>query len=215
MARCPKWLEWRQSLERKRLMEETHLSPRFRTRTFERFRPTPDTRRALDLCRRWAAAYPGGPAADGVGIALVGPVGTGKTHLAAAVVNALVERGHYPLFVSVPDLIARFRAGIESGTAERQLLLAKSAEVLVLDDLGAERVTDWAAEQLYRLINARYEALQPTIVTTNLEPSELAEHLGERAVSRLLEMCRWVRVDGDDWRKTKAAAGARNREITR
>src|SRR5262249_51929228 len=102
-------------------------------------------------------------------------------------------------FITVPDLLTRLRqsydrdggAGGVGGASERELLDdLDGAPVLVLDDLGAERATDWAVERLFGLLNRRHDWRRPTVLTSNLGPKPLAEHLGERIAWRVVEMCR-------------------------
>lgn len=137
------------------------------------------------------------------GLYLAGPTGTGKTHLVAAILQELVEQGVPVLFQAVPDLLDLLRPG--SGSPEQvaeRLQAVKTTELIALDDLGAERETPWATERLYVIINARYNARLPTLVTSNVPPEELEVHTGwERLVSRILEMCHLVILDGADYRK--------------
>jgi DNA replication protein DnaC len=182
-------------------LHSTRISARFRLRVFSSMEQTADNAHALEVCKAWTAKY---PAVDGEGLAITGPVGTGKTHLAAAIVNALHDRGEDVLFAYVPDLMADFRSAISSGGVDRAMDRVTRAGVLVLDDLGAERATEYVQEILPRIINRRYEDLKPVIVTTNLTPRELADQISQRAVSRLTEMCRWLSVDGQDYRRKGA-----------
>jgi DNA replication protein DnaC len=197
--RCAIYSAWAKQEALAARMESTRLSPRFRTRTFETFRETKQNRMAVGLCKTWVESYP----QDGTGLFIYGPVGTGKTHLAAAVVNALLQLGHVALFAYSPDLLADFRAGIKDGSTEEKIQTAMKAPVLVLDDLGAERATDYAQEVLPRIINRRYEDLLPTICTTNLASSQLADQITARSVSRLTECCMWVELIGADFRRAK------------
>jgi DNA replication protein DnaC len=80
---------------------------------------------------------------------------------------------------------------------------AETAPILILDDLGAEKISDWVREQLYIIINRRYENMLPTIVTTNCTTAELVERLGERTVSRLIEMTDAYKITTDDYRLKK------------
>jgi DNA replication protein DnaC len=73
--------------------------------------------------------------------------------------------------------------------------------LLVLDDLGSERVTDWVREQIFLIINSRYEEMLPTVVTTNDTLEELEKHVGQRIISRLMETCQGLILDGEDFRK--------------
>ncbi|HEX8121595.1 MAG TPA: ATP-binding protein [Solirubrobacteraceae bacterium] len=127
---------------------------------------------------------------QGRGIWFVGDVGTGKTTLAMLVSKAAIEAGRSAAIYSLPRLLGVLR---ESMSSEEGLLRLvddlSQVDLLHLDDLGAERATDWVLEQLYAIVNARYEEQRSLVITTNLQPEELADQLGPRIVSRINEIC--------------------------
>ncbi|MFH0899050.1 MAG: AFG1/ZapE family ATPase [Pseudomonadota bacterium] len=138
----------------------------------------------------------------GVGLLIHGTVGTGKTHLVAAFIYSLLERVSYSdvLFVTMPDLLDRIRTSYNAPIRDDVLERALSVPVLVLDDLGKEKITDWVLEKVYQIVNRRYNYQLTTICTTNKAPSQLARHLNDAIASRLMEMCRVVKLSGEDRR---------------
>ncbi|MDR1070934.1 MAG: ATP-binding protein [Gracilibacteraceae bacterium] len=149
-------------------------------------------RKAFQAARDFAAQALTDPAA--VGIMLTGAVGTGKTFLAACVANEIIDR---VLFLIMPDLLDQLRASFDedSKTREQDILdLARSVPVLILDDLGAHNYTEWVRNRIYTILNYRLNERLPTVVTTNLMLSEIEEHLGDRTVSRLSQLCRQFRL---------------------
>jgi DNA replication protein DnaC len=127
---------------------------------------------------------------EGRGLWLEGDVGTGKTTLAMLVSRAALDAGRSVAIYSVPRLLNLIRDSIDSPGSKADLLDRLGAvDLLHLDDLGAENRTEWVLEQLYSIINARYEEERSVVVTTNLKPHELREQIGPRTVSRLIEMC--------------------------
>lgn len=182
------------------LLGSSGLSKRFLKRTFQNFKATtPELRSALQTCVNFCTSF----SENSKGLKLFGGYGCGKTHLAAAIIIWLAEKkGIAGMFASVPDMLESMRAGYEKkdGSAEQVMKAAKEAPVLVLDDLGAEKATDWTRQQLYELINCRYEKELPTVVTTNCAMQELIEHEGQRTASRLVEMTTPVRIKAGDYR---------------
>ena len=117
---------------------------------------------------------------------LCGPPGSGKTHLAAATVHRWIDaRRPGALFVLTGELLASLRRGFNDGTAAGNLDQAKFAKLLVLDDIGSEMATDWVRDTLYMLINYRMNWLHPTVITSNLYPSEISSRYHARLASRL------------------------------
>ena len=117
---------------------------------------------------------------------MIGGYGCGKTHLAAAIANAVVQRGITPLFVTVPDLLDHLRATYApylSGGYSDRFEQVRTTPLLILDDLGTENTTSWALEKLFQLLNYRYLMRLPTVITTNQE----LEHLDPRLRSRLAD----------------------------
>jgi DNA replication protein DnaC len=136
-----------------------------------------------------------------------GPVGTGKTHLAAALAaKALAEGdGRLVSFRPVHALLGQLRSHNPHDPHDRSRDVVEFADMLVIDDLGKEAVTEWVLGQLFALIDSRYASMRITVVTSNLALSELAERYGGDAcgqaiVSRIGEMCRQVRLTGPDRR---------------
>ncbi len=126
----------------------------------------------------------------GRGLWLMGDVGTGKTTLAMIVSKAAIDAGHSVAIYSLPRLLNLIRDAIESDAGKLAFLDRLTAvDLLHVDDFGAENTTEWVLEQLYSIVNARYEDERAMIVTTNLKPHELKEQLGERTVSRLVGIC--------------------------
>jgi DNA replication protein DnaC len=135
---------------------------------------------------------------------IMGDVGTGKTALAMLVSKAALEAGKTVAIYSLPRLLALIRESIEREEGVVGFLdRLSSVELLHIDDVGAENRTDWALEQLYTIVNTRYEERRSIVLTTNLDHKELAEQLGERIVSRLVEMCgeTVVPLNGQDRRR--------------
>jgi DNA replication protein DnaC len=135
--------------------------------------------------------------AAGRGLWLMGDVGTGKTTLAMLVSKAALEAGRSVAIYSLPKLLARLLAWVrrtyDAERGEQSYLeffeRLTAVDLLHIDDLGAEKRSDWVLEQLYALINERYEAGRSIVVTTNLDQAELEEQIGARSVSRLVEIC--------------------------
>ncbi len=129
---------------------------------------------------------------EGRGLWLSGDVGTGKTTLAMLVSKAALDRSRSVAIYSMPRLLAEIRKTYDDSSERSYLeLLERLVEVdlLHLDDLGVERSNDWVLEQLYAVVNTRYEDKRAIVITTNLNFEELRSQITERTVSRLVEMC--------------------------
>jgi DNA replication protein DnaC len=145
----------------------------------------------------------------GHGLWLTGSFGTGKTALAMIVSKAAIDAARSVAIYSCPRLLSVIRESIDSpsrgggggGGVLAFLDQLTAVDLLHIDDLGAEHRTEWVLEQLYTIINARYEEERSTLVTSNLGPGELEEQLGERIVSRLEGMCELLPFFGADARR--------------
>jgi DNA replication protein DnaC len=142
--------------------------------------------------------------ADGRGLWLEGDVGTGKTTLAMLVSKQAIEAGHSVAIYSLPRLLARIRRTYDGAAGELSYLeffrRLTSVDLLHIDDLGAEKRSDWVLEQLYAIVDERYATSRSMIVTTNMQVDELEEQIGLRTVSRLAEMCTTLTMYGKNRR---------------
>ena len=142
------------------------------------------------------------------GLLFYGVPGCGKTMLVAILAQELVSKGKRLIFGDVPTILDELKntfGGESQSTFEELMRELESTDVLILDDLGTENTTDWALERLYVIINNRYNAGKPIIVTSNYDAEGLIKRfkggvVGKRIVSRLSEMCHTVEVGGGDRR---------------
>lgn len=191
------------------LAEQARIPRRFQRCEFENYHGiSPKQQLAKQQVERFAREYP----LPEYGLLLMGEPGVGKTHLAVALVNYLVrEKGVSCLFYDFQDLLKEIQNSYnsDSGTSELTVLQPIfTAEVLVLDDLGARKPSAWVADTLSHVISTRYNHVRTTLFTTNFldkpsrkEDFSLTDRISERVRSRLHEMCRTVDISGEDFRK--------------
>ena len=168
------------------------IPPKYRGVSFER----PPVTQLDEMSVRWVREYCDeidDNLANGRGLWFWGDAGTGKTTLAMLVSKTALEAGHSVAIYSLPKLLARIRRSYDAEYGEQSYseLFERlaSVDLLHIDDLGAEKQTEWVLEQLYALVNERYEAQRSPVVTTNLPEDELEKQIGVRVVSRLVEIC--------------------------
>ncbi|WP_029265748.1 ATP-binding protein [Virgibacillus alimentarius] len=137
-----------------------------------------------------------------INLVFSGTYGVGKSHLAKAITDGVINKGHSAIFISVPKLLTKFRTSYnkDSDISEGDLIdILNSADVLVLDDLGAEKSSEWSWEKLFEIIDSR-QGLH-TVYTSNFAPDDLREKLGERNFSRVVNReTTVVEIDGNNYR---------------
>jgi DNA replication protein DnaC len=195
--RCPCQAEIDKARLVARAQRASNLSTRLLDKRFSTYQPTPGTQDAYERCCRFAK-FPSG------WLYLYGGPGTGKTHLLAAIANVLMHTTAAPLYVVVPDWLAYLRDGYDAGERETEryterMQQAKTIPVLLLDDLGAEKRTVWTDEQLYRLLNSRYDEALPTVVSSNLLPDQHQERIASRLQDT--ELAEVITLGGADYRR--------------
>lgn len=197
----------REEMERsKKLRSNSLMDGKFWESTFDAFRCTKHNARNLKLCQRYATGFDE-MIAKNQGLLFTGDVGTGKTYAAACIANYLLDRC-VPVvmtsFVKILEQAQNFRGDEE----ERYIRRMNSAKLLVIDDLGAERSTDFALEKVYNIIDSRYRASLPMILTTNLTLKEMKEATDirySRIYDRIFEACYPMEFTGPSWRKVEAS----------
>lgn len=204
-------------LERRRiesLIGASGMGERFLRRTFETFEVNDANRKAFEYARNFAEHFDRlGSLQSRNGLFFSGGLGTGKTHLAAAIANNLLSKGHPVICMTMIDLLDRIKRTFRERDSEdgEVLGLYKKVALLVIDDIGKELPTDWAISTIYNIVNGRYEANLPIVVTTNYTGEALVKRMTPRdsddsitaraTVDRLVEMCVGVNIAGESWRQ--------------
>jgi DNA replication protein DnaC len=181
------------------ILAECGVGKRYWPCSFESFNGADKTKAVLRKCID-----------QGESILLTGNIGSGKTHFSIAVlreliINFKVNSHSDACFISVPELLMLIRDTYGTGIHTELEVFTKYANIpyLILDDIGAEKSTDWTMERLYMIINHRNDALLPTIYTTNLSLPEIEQHLGPRIASRIAQAT-VITLDLPDYRRKRA-----------
>jgi DNA replication protein DnaC len=206
------------------LLAACRIPPRYEHCNLANFTPGNASLRAgLEKAMSYCSGFPYlGTDDEGLGLLFTGDNGVGKTHLAVAVLRELATgKGVRGQFWDFHELIREIKNSYnpETRTTELQVLEpVVEADLLLLDDLGAWKMTDWMNDTLFYILNGRYMAKRPTLITTNFQDVDakaalaadplrrkefLVERIGHRLRSRLMEMCLVIRLQGDDHRQAR------------
>ncbi len=200
-----------------RLLDDARIPTRYESCDLESYKPSsPLQRKAKADVTKFLEKY---PLVD-VGLLFLGPCGVGKTHLSVALLKRIIpERGDRGLFYDFRDLLREIQSSWNpvSQTSELEIMRpVLEADILVLDELGANKPTEWVRDTMSHIINCRYNDRKLTIFTSNyldnpVNPGEesLTDRIGMRLRSRLYEMCKVIEIDGEDFRRVIKQANYR------
>lgn len=197
-----------QNVQREREVRElfsiSDLGERFQTSSFENFKMRTGAENAEKISRYYADNF------DEFGlesILLWGVSGNGKSHLAAAVHNKLHAKGKVVVYISMPDLLKKIKSTFGQGKTESEEQILKAlniCDLLIIDDIGAEKTSEWVEEIIFLIIDNRYRRNKPIMATSNLEPKELSGKIGKRAYDRMLEISQPVENKATSYRRELA-----------
>lgn len=202
--------EYKENVQR--LINKSNLGEKFKQRTFDTFKIVKGTEQAFNDCKRYAENFKD-IRKDGTGIILSGSYGAGKTHLIAAIAHEVIKQGYQPIYGTSSTLLDRIRATYgdqESKETEKDIIRTYiNCDLLIIDDLGKEKPSEWTLEKLFNIFNTRYENNKPVLITTNYTIEKLKDRLtvndnyetAEAIVSRIYEVCQGVQLYCEDYRK--------------
>lgn len=197
--------ERRKEMERiARLRNSSLIDDRLRMVRLETFQRTKENQKVFSMASRYVEQFDT-MYENRQGIIFWGEVGTGKSYTAACIANELLERKIPVVMTSFVKILQN----IQGSQEEEKVIMARlnDARLLIIDDLGTERNTDYALEKVYNIIDSRYRAGKPLILTTNMTIREMQENTDiryKRIYDRIFEMCYPVRVAGRSWREQAA-----------
>lgn len=202
-VRCS--IEWYEDCLRKadshinNVRERSELGSRFQHRTFRNFDRS-QNERAFDKAAQYANHFDEIRNTEKNSIIFSGDTGTGKTHLAAAISNHVINKNRCPvMFGTFIEYLDRIRSEFKNNTDQTKHDM-KTVPLLIIDDLGKEKQTAWSDQTLFEIINYRYEHGLPVVITTNLSWQALSKQYDRAVISRLAEVCVSVNVVGQDHR---------------
>lgn len=181
------------------------MDDKFREATFSTFQATKHNERNFKLCTRYAEKFELMPNKN-QGLLFWGDVGTGKSFAAACIANYLLERKIPVVMTSFVKLLELIQSNGDEGT--KILNKLEYVRLVIFDDLGAERSTDYALEKVYNIIDTRYRKKLPMILTTNLTIEEMKDEIDmryKRIYDRVFETCHPIQFTGPSWRKREAS----------
>jgi len=172
-----------------------------REASFDNFRVLDEaTRRSKTLAEKWADDYSRGHR----GLLLTGDPGIGKTHLACAAGAHLAAQGYVVNFIDLPITLERISETFGTGDRAPQLLRVAHCDLLIVDDLGIDIGAEWKVEKVHALFQYAHSHWRKMIVTSNLRLDRMAGRLGDRTVSRLVDLCQPLWLNGSDYRKGRS-----------
>lgn len=187
----------------RRVIAYSNLGERFKTRMFSTYNVTNENKKAFNDCKDYAERFKD-LKDKGIGLLLTGNFGAGKTHLAAAIAHEIIKQGYQPIFGTLITLLGKVKATYSDSYSkenEEQIINRYiNCDLLIIDDLGKEKPTEWVIEKLYYIINCRYENNKPIVITSNYNDTKLMDRLtvgdnletSEAIVSRMYEVCQGV-----------------------
>lgn len=179
----------KQRKETERLFGISNIGKRFEESTFETYKVRPGAEKMMELSQRYINEFEEWSQHS---LMIWGVPGNGKTHIAAAIANALKDK-YIIVFQTFPELLGKIRNTFNKNIKESEQDIMKAlltCDLLILDDIGAEKLTDWVQDIVFRIVDGRYRRGLPILTTTNLRPKELAKQLDdkERTYDRLTEI---------------------------
>ncbi len=219
-----KKLELMQEFSRKveKIIKNSKMSKRNLNYKFENFEVNSNNKKIHQNIKNYSEKLVNG--IEKKGLILTGNNGVGKTHLACSIANKLIENGVPVIYGTLINLLAELRNSYDTDNniSEMEIIkLYKNADLLIIDDLGKEKPSEWGLEKLFTIVNSRYENNLPVIITTNYNQNSLVERLSlngeietaKSIISRLYEMCYLVKIDDIDHRiKKKKVSNCRNND---
>jgi DNA replication protein DnaC len=184
----------------KELYKSSMMGTRFLESTFDNCIKRPGTEKVISAATEYLKDWEH-KKLTGEGILIFGGTGSGKTHIAAAIANEVIHKCSTVVFVNVPDLLENMKISFKTGSTEDIIKSLEESDLLILDDAGAEKWSEWVESTLYKIINNRYNNRKPLIITTNCNISELREKIGFRSWSRIQEICLIVENTATDYRR--------------
>ena len=175
---------------------------------FKDFEQTAGNEKAYKACTSYAKDFDSVLKNKRNGLFITGCCGVGKSHLAFATANYLIKNGYSVIAMTMIDLLLKLKSSFNGGkqTEEEILKIYEDCDLLIIDDLGKEKPTEWALQMIYAIVDRRYNAYKPIIITTNFNADELIKKLGDSSIAnaimdRLFEICNYVSIEGESFRK--------------